>query len=176
MKWSRWIFSLERDKTDIPKTYIEEDPKLHDFYTTRDVYKASQLDKKEYDDLINSLSQEQKDWLGGGKNIYNVTVEKVGGLIMPVILKMEYADGTEDLHRIPAEIWIGVDTEFTKVFITDKEVVQMSLDPYWETADVDVDNNYWPPKQMPSRFDMFKKQKQANRQGENPMQRDRREK
>ncbi len=39
---------------------------------------------------------------------------------MPVILKFVYADSTEQVHRIPAEIWRRNNEEFSKIFITDK--------------------------------------------------------
>ena len=90
---------------------------------------------------------------------------------MPIIIRLEMADGTEEMHHIPAEIWKMGDTEVTTAFITDSEVVQMTLDPYLETADTDVSNNYWPPRQAPTRFDIFKDQKQAERERGNPMQR-----
>jgi hypothetical protein len=33
------------------------------------------------------------------------------------------------------------------------------IDPYKETADIDALNNSWPVKEMPSRFQIFKKHK-----------------
>ncbi len=32
----------------------------------------------------------------------------------------------------------------------------MTLDPRWETADVDVGNNYYPRRIIPSRLEVFK--------------------
>ena len=39
---------------------------------------------------------------------------------------------------------------------TDKEVEQIILDPYLETADVDTSNNSWPKQAEDSEFDKFK--------------------
>jgi hypothetical protein len=52
-------------------------------------------------------------------------------------------------------------------------LVRVVLDPHLETADVDRANNAWPPQAEPTRFQLFK---QNQREGENPMQRDKRAK
>jgi len=84
-----------------------------------------------------------------------------------VILEWEYADGTKEIERIPAEIWRNGD-EVTKVFIKQGEVVAITMDPYLETADVDLNNNAWPPRMQPSRFKIYKSKEWKK---ENPMQR-----
>lgn len=102
---------------------------------------------------------------------YNITFENKGGLVMPIILRFDYADDTEEVIRIPAEIWKMGRDKVTKVFQTEKEVQQIELDPFYETADTDRGNNFFPPQTSPSRFELFE---QRNRRGENPMQRARR--
>ena len=46
---------------------------------------------------------------------------------MPVILEFEYADGTTEVFRMPAEIWKFGSDEVTKVFPTDKEVKNIDI-------------------------------------------------
>ena len=87
---------------------------------------------------------------------------------MPVILEFEYSDGSKEVNRIPAEIWKMNDKEVSKVFFSEKELVRVVLDPFLETADIDRNNNYWPPKQEPTRFELFKRRSYDR---ENPMQR-----
>ena len=58
--------------------------------------------------------------------------------------------------------------EVKKIFILDKEVSKVRLDPFLETADVDLNNNYWPAKNEPTRFQMYKSNYKKK---ENPMQR-----
>ena len=58
--------------------------------------------------------------------------------------------------RIPAEIWAKNQKEISKVFFFEKEVQEVVLDPFLETADTDRSDNYWPPKMEPSRFELFK--------------------
>ena len=90
---------------------------------------------------------------------------------MPVILEFEFEDGTKEKVYIPAEIWRFGDTEVSKVFWFEKEVLRISLDPNLETADVNRNNNYWPPRMEPTRFELYK---QRQREQENPMQRKKR--
>ena len=86
---------------------------------------------------------------------------------MPLILKITYADGTNFIERIPAEVWKKNNKIIKKVLFFKKEVASFELDPHLELADTDVSNNSWPPKVQPTRFQLFKQQ-MGN---ENPMQR-----
>lgn len=166
--------SLMRDEQEGFKTEVETDPDMRDFYTTYDPYRVSTLDKKDYEQYLSKLSEEEKKVLGENKWYYQVSVENVGGLIMPLIFELKFADGTTREVRIPAEIWKLSEKQVTKVFATDKEVVSISLDPFLETADVDLTNNNWPARMVPSRFELFK-ERQGGREEENPMQRAKRE-
>ena len=90
----------------------------------------------------------------------------VGGLVMPIILEFIYLDGTEKI-LIPAEIWKKNSNSVKSIHFR-KRTFNVILDPFLETADTDRNNNYWPTKNEPTRFQLFK-QKEMNR--ENPMQR-----
>ena len=65
----------------------------------------------------------------------------------PVILKLEYEDGSYDEERIPAEIWRMqnelLEKTVSKVLVTNKSVRKVVLDPNLETADTDISNNIW---------------------------------
>ena len=89
--------------------------------------------------------------------------------MMPVIIEWTFKDGTKEMETIPVEIWRKNENNFSKVFVKNKEVDAIIIDPYKQTADVDESNNNWPVKQLPSRFQVFKKHK-AEKQL-NPMQR-----
>lgn len=75
---------------------------------------------------------------------------------MPVILKFEYSDGSEEVKRIPAEIWRRYNDSVQKVFATKKEVQRITLDPFLETADVDTRNNMWTLQEKPDYFKLKK--------------------
>jgi len=73
----------------------------------------------------------------------------------------------------PVEIWRLNEETFTKVFVMKKPVVRIILDPFRETADIDVSNNYWPAQVVPDRFELFKSSNtpRGASRGENPMRR-----
>jgi hypothetical protein len=91
------------------------------------------------------------------KNLYEVTLTNKGGLIMPVIIEWTYKDGSKEIERIPAEIWRTNEQRITKVFVKDKEVTKVVLDPKMETTDISLEDNIFPKVQSPSKIDQLKK-------------------
>jgi hypothetical protein len=91
------------------------------------------------------------------KNIYEVTLSNKGGLVMPVIIEWTYKDGTKEVERIPAEVWRVNEQKITKVFVKQKEVVNMVLDPNQELTDINMHDNVFPKRAESSKFDDFKK-------------------
>jgi hypothetical protein len=104
-------------------------------------------------------------------NFYEMKFSNVGGLVMPLIIQFNYVDGSSEIERIPAEIWRLNESEVTKVFAKSKEVKNIVLDPFRETADIDESNNYWPSQATPTRFELFKGAAGARgvSTGDNPM-------
>lgn len=90
------------------------------------------------------------------KNIYEVKLSNKGGLVMPVIIEWVYKDGSKEVERIPAEIWRSNESTVTKVFVKEKEVVSIVLDPLQETTDVNAADNVFPRTNEPTKFDQFK--------------------
>ena len=78
---------------------------------------------------------------------------------MPIILDLTYADNTVERITLPAEIWRRNSKKVSKLFIRNKELTSIAVDPNWETADVNVNNNYWPARPIKSRFDLYKSKK-----------------
>jgi hypothetical protein len=87
---------------------------------------------------------------------YEITYNKPGGLVMPIIVEFTYKDGTKERKTYPAQIWRYNDKEITKVFSSSKQIKNIVLDPNFETADVDLSNNSF-PKEKANKFDKFKK-------------------
>ena len=79
-----------------------------------------------------------------------------------------FEDGTTEVEKLPAQIWRKNEDKFSRVFVKDKVVTGIKLDPFRETADIDESNNSWPVQEMPSRFQIFKSHKSEERP--NPMQ------
>ena len=158
-----------RNKDAIKQTQDEKDKSLIDFYSSYDPLDVNALDKQAYERYISSLSEEEKTLLKSNKNYYEIKFRNVGGLVMPLIVEFEFEDGTKQLERIPAEIWRMSTETISKVFVLNKKVRHIKLDPYLETADTDTSNNHYPPKQEINRFELYK---QNNSARENPMQKD----
>ncbi len=91
------------------------------------------------------------------KNLYEVKLTNSGGLVMPVIIEWTFKDGSKEVDRIPAEIWRMNENTVTKVFVKDKEVVDIVLDPFKETTDINTADNVFPKRATNSKFDQFKK-------------------
>ncbi len=87
--------------------------------------------------------------------IYSVEFEKPGGLVMPIIVELTYADGSTERQTFPAQIWMQNDTSVKRVFSSTQEIMSIQLDPDAETADVDTSNNSWPKKEA-TKFENFK--------------------
>jgi Peptidase family M1 domain len=91
------------------------------------------------------------------KNFYELKLSNKGGLIMPVIIEWTFKDGTKEIERLPAEIWRTNESTFTKVFLKDKEVASVVVDPKKETSDINVGDNAFPRVDKVSKFDEIRK-------------------
>ena len=151
--------SQQRNKT-IPKR-IDQYPSLRDFYNDNDEFKVSDIEREEYKSFLSTLDEREKQLLNANYYFYVVQLKNVGGLVMPLIFKVEYVDGTSDEIRIPAEIWRYDNSDVSKLIITKKEAKAIILDPNLETADTDLSNNFFPRRIVPSRFDVFKSRQRS---------------
>lgn len=151
---------------------VDKDETLRDFYTDYKPWEtADSVSTSEYIRYDKVYSDEEKKKLFEGKNYYQLHFSNKGGLVMPVILEWTYADGTKEVEQLPVEIWRLNEDGFKKVFVKDKVVTSVKLDPYRETADTDESNNVWPPEDYepkPDRFEVFKSNKMKKKL--NPMQ------
>ncbi|HQZ42326.1 MAG TPA: M1 family metallopeptidase [Flavobacteriales bacterium] len=161
----------ERNMTALAQVMLERDSVTRDFYNSYDPLTATSRDKARYDKMMASLSDKERTLLDADLHLYELSFKNIGGLVMPLILEWEFADGTKEIDHIPAEIWKTSD-EVTKVFVKKKEVVSVVLDPFLETADCDLNNNSWPPRMVPTRFDVFK---ESQWKEPNPMQMERKQ-
>jgi hypothetical protein len=145
-----------RNRQQIKATAVEKDKALIDFYDTHDPLKVTSEEKEKYDKYLKSLDTEEKKLLNSKDNYYEFTITNRGGMVMPVILRLEYADGSEEIVRIPAEIWRRDNDQVTKVITTKKAIKHILMDPYLETADVDTNNNHWTIRGKPGYFKVKK--------------------
>ncbi|MFB2119134.1 M1 family metallopeptidase [Parapedobacter sp. 2B3] len=153
---------------------VEADTSLQDFYNKWDRFAVSEADKRAFEQYYQSLSAEEKELYGGKYHFYQLKFSNKGGLVMPIVLQWTFEDGTTEMERIPAYIWRKNESEVTKVFAKTKAVASVWVDPLRETADIDEDNNAWPRRHTPTRFELFKQGDGPARgvsSGPNPMQR-----
>ena len=151
---SKGISSI-RNKESIKETENEKYTKLNDKYVNVDPYAVSDEKKKKYIEFEEKLTDKQRELLNGGYNFYQLDFENVGGLVMPIILEFTFADNSTEVVRIPAEIWKSNNFNVSKMFIFQKAITSIVMDPFLETADTELDNNSWPAKVVPSRFNIF---------------------
>ena len=149
-------YSAMLDEQDIDSTVTDRDPAARDFYDNYDKDQITKRDKKEYSDFMEDLSDEERDLVNENDHFYSVKFSDNGGIIMPIILEFEYEDGDKEVINIPVEIWRFNRGEVTKVFKTEKPIKNMTLDPFFQIADVERNNNHWPEKVQPTRFETFK--------------------
>jgi hypothetical protein len=120
-----------------------------------------QTDPRLYGEFLSRVDDNQLIGKLQDKNIYEMTIANKGGLVMPVVIEWTYKDGSKEVEKIPAEIWRLNEDRVTKVFVKDKEVVKVVLDPSLETADINIQDNIFPKGRQPSRFEEFKKRTPA---------------
>jgi hypothetical protein len=170
--------TIQNNKRDLPTVAVERNPALNDFYNTYDPNDVTPADVQRYKQYLASLGPKEQEILSSGKHFYQLDFSNKGGLVMPLILRFVFEDGSSTDRRIPAEIWRYNDKEVSKVFVFDKALAEVILDPNEETADVDAGNNTFPRKTQLSRFELFKMEGGMRRGGgpsENPMQQARKE-
>lgn len=78
-----------------------------------------------------------------GRYYYRVTVDNVGGLVMPLEIEATFEDGTTLRFDLPVDVWRNDEKSFTKGFFTDQEIVRVVIDPDEAFADIDRGNNVW---------------------------------
>ncbi|MEL7015831.1 MAG: M1 family metallopeptidase [Pseudomonadota bacterium] len=139
---------------------INDKPWLKDFYDNNSGFLVTNKDRNKYNSFLKGL----KDWektaleraINEGEHFYVIDFANKGGLVMPLILNITYTDDSTEEYRIPAEIWRRNPHRISKLLIREKEITNIVLDPNLETADVDLNNNYFPRRILPSRIEAYK--------------------
>lgn len=152
----------ERNKAEGKKLWVERFPDVKDFYDENDRFTVTNKERNEYNEFINEL----EDWekvaferaIKEDKNYYVLEFSNKGGLVMPIILELTFEDGSVENQYIPAEIWRRTPKAVKKLIVTEKGKMlkSVTVDPRWETADVNIDNNHFPRKIVHSRIEAYK--------------------
>ena len=145
----------------LPKR-VDAFPELKDFYNDYDELDVKEKDRVAYEKLLKGLDAKQKELLKTQGNFYVIDLKNLGGLVMPVVLKVTYEDDKSEEIRLPAQIWRRNPDEVSKLLVTEKKIVKIEVDPHRETADVDIENNFFPRRVREHTFRLSKPSKPGN--------------
>ena len=149
--------------------WVLENPGVTDFYDTNDEFTVTPKDTKGYKEFLEGLDRWERAAFDRAvkedANYYVLNFSNKGGLVMPVILGLTFRDGSTEKLSIPAEIWRRNAREVAKLLVypKGKELVQVVVDPDWETGDADIENNHYPRRIIPSRIEAFKDEASRSR-------------
>jgi hypothetical protein len=152
-KHKKTTFKIEGESTEKIATDFSGGPEMITMTNTSE---------NSYGGFLSRLDEPEVRKQVSGKNIYELTIKNIGGLVMPVTIEWRYIDGTIEIDRLPAEVWRRNEYEIIKTFIKEKEVVEVNLDPNFEFADTDTNNNSFPKVETSSEFDTFKEKSKTN--------------
>jgi hypothetical protein len=139
-------------------TVVQRDPLTRDYYDRVDRLAPTKAERDRHAATLRGLSPQERAVLAVTDRFYVVSLENRGGVVMPVILKFTFKDGTSDTVHLPAEIWRRSPDRINWTYMTAKEVASVELDPRRETADVERSNNHFPPRIEPTRLQVFKEE------------------
>ena len=156
---------IRLNEEDGVKTWVRRHPDLTDFYDKNSIFSVTNKERNEYRDYLKKLEDWEREVLDRAvnedKNYYVLEFSNIGGLVMPIILGLEFADGRSERLKIPAEIWRRNPQTVRKLIVLEKgdELTSVMVDPDWETADANIENNAYPRRIIPSRIESFKEKK-----------------
>ena len=156
----------QRNK-DIPK-YVEQNESLKDFYDSYDKHEVSKSARDKYRKMIDSLTKKERRLLASKKNLTVAEFQNNGGVIMPILVELHFEKGNPKLVNVPAEIWKQNHKNVRKLFITNRPVTKIVIDPQEQTADSNLKNNTWPPQLLDETFSLSKSEEPKSN---NPMKR-----
>ncbi len=156
---------VERNKAEGKVLWIDKNPDVRDFYDEHDRFTVTNKERNAYNKFLHELEPWERTAferaVAEDKNYYVLQFSNKGGLVMPILLQLNYADGSSEQQYIPAEIWRRSPKAVNKLIVTakDKVLQDVVVDPKWETADVDIENNFYPRRIIPSRVEAYKAEK-----------------
>jgi hypothetical protein len=162
---------------------VDVDTTLRDFYffynkeqRKEDAEEAAAAPVPTFGGLDSLTATEYEAGSFDQKYLYALHFSNKGGLVMPLILRWEYTDGSIEEERISAYIWRKDEQRVVKTFMKNKPVQRIVLDPWRETADIDESNHVWPREganAQPTPLQLFQMRQGGRNAGQgtpNPMQ------
>ena len=157
---------VEKNEAEGRRTWVERNPQVRDFYDENDEFTVTGVERKRYDEFLAGLEDWERATLERAVdedlNYYILELSNLGGLVMPILLELTYAGGGQEQISLPAETWRRAPHGLKKLIVSPEKISSIVVDPKWETADVDIENNYYPRRMIPSRIESFKRPPSGN--------------
>jgi len=154
-----------RNREEGRKTWLQRHPEVADQYNQYDRFSVSNQNRNDYQDFIESLEPWEHEALERAvkedKFIYFVDFDNLGGLVMPLPLKITDVNGASEFVTYPAETWRRDYHGVTKVLIRDTAIASLELDTRHETADANYSNNNFPQRISKSRLQLYKDEEEG---------------
>ncbi|WP_299569091.1 M1 family metallopeptidase [uncultured Shewanella sp.] len=160
---------VEKNQQAGMKPWVDLNGDLADFHDENDRFTVTNKERNKYQSTLAKLKPWERKALARAleedKNYYVMNFSNLGGIVMPILLEMTFADGSTEKLTLPAEIWRRSPKEVSKLIVTEKsqQLVSVEVDPSWETADVDIENNHYPRRIIPSRIEAYKSEKRKGK-------------
>jgi len=156
---------VTRNDAEGRRTWLEMNKDIRDFHDKNDRFTPTNADRNKYKQMLADLKPWEREVLARAidedANYYVLEFSNKGGLVMPILLELEFENGKKENLSIPAEIWRYSPKAVKKLLVTDKKkkLKSVTVDPLWMTADVDVENNHYPREIIKSRIESYKDKK-----------------
>ncbi|MDG1021605.1 MAG: M1 family metallopeptidase [Emcibacteraceae bacterium] len=164
---------VTRNEEEGMRSWVQRNRDVRDFHDENDQFTVTNKERNEYIDFLDGLDpRERREFeraVDEDKNYYVLEFSNQGGLVMPILIEFTFTDGSTEFMNIPAEIWRRNHLSVKKLFVFDKEVERVELDPDWYTADTNVENNHYPRRIIPSRIEAYKASPRAGLKRRNVM-------
>ena len=152
---------VEKNEAEGRRTWVERNPDVRDFYDENDEFTVTGVERTRYEEFLAGLEDWERATLERAVdedlNYYILEFSNPGGLVMPILLEVTYAGGARERIALPAETWRRAPRGLKKLIVSPEKISSIVVDPKWETADADVENNYYPRRMIPSRIESFKR-------------------
>ena len=166
--WRGWFYSVDYVDISIDTVYrydILPNNLSPDYYvsisdSTLDIQtkkvKLVETPTPYYEEFMNTIDYNTVYNKVKGKYYYQIDFTNHGGLVMPLLLRFTFENGTQADINIPAETWRYHEVSTKKLLAFDYPLKSVELDPDLQTADTDVENNIYPRVEKESEFDQMK--------------------
>ena len=157
---------VERNRAEGRRTWVERNPDVRDFYDQNDEFTVTGVERERYEEFLAGLESWERATLERAVdedlNYYILEFSNLGGLVMPILLQVEYVGGRQEQITLPAETWRRAPHGLKKLLVSPEKISSIVVDPKWETADADIENNYYPRRIIPSRIESFRRPPSGN--------------